>query len=60
MRTTETLVVTAVVVAIIALGVKTIVSSAPKAGAESNIVSIDELHRNVPKNLPVLEITDPF
>jgi hypothetical protein len=61
MRTTHTLAIAAAAVVIMALGAKAIVF-APKADATvatSNVVSVDELHRQA-KDLPVMEIKDPI
>jgi hypothetical protein len=64
MRKLHAFVVAIVAAAVIALGVKTIFFSAPKAEADSMTGSIStpstfELHRNM-KDLPVHEIENPM
>lgn len=67
MRTRHTLIIATVAAAVIALAVKTIFFSAPKAEAEAiagsiNTDSISNPHRNQPnmQDLPIQDIKDPM
>jgi hypothetical protein len=63
MRTTQALVIAVVATAFLALAVKAVFFSAPKAEADdSSMPSAFELHRNYPnmKDLPVQEVENPL